>query len=245
MDEAARRRWSAIAHHDRAFASPLDTSRFAALVGQLDLQPLPYSVDFGCGKGEALRTVVREAGGTGTGIDRSAEMLAGADSLNGAITFVEADARTWLPDRPADLAICIGSTHIFGDGAAAAAALAGLVRPGGVVLIGDGYWRDEPPPSRLEEFGMRADELVELATLVEGIERAGLTPVAVQPSTLVEWDDYEWSLIRSVERWARQHPPDPDREAFLGQTRLMRDSYLQWRREFFGFALVAGVAAGS
>src|SRR5947209_8230872 len=113
MDDAQRRRWSALAHRNRGFCSPIDEGRFASLVNRLSLGPDPFAVDVGCGKAAALRAVIQSAGGRGTGIDQSPAMLAGADTLGGAVTLVETDARGWQPDQTADLAMCIGSTHIF------------------------------------------------------------------------------------------------------------------------------------
>ncbi len=198
-------------------------------------------MDLGCGKGEALRLVLALCGGTGTGIDLSARMLGDVGGSGASIEFIHADAAGWRRDRVADLAICMGSTHIFGGTAGASAALAGLVGRGGVVLVGDGYWRSVPATEHLRDFGMEANELTDLQRMVECVERQNLVPVAVQSSSEAEWDDYEWSLIRSVELWAMENPDDPDVEAFTSQTRRMRQTFLEWRRAAMGFAVVAAV----
>lgn len=241
MEADSRDRWSNLAHRTRRLCSPVDETRFVAFLRQLPLPPAPYVVDLGCGKGEALRLAVEVFGGTGTGIDLSARMLAEVGEGGASIELIQADAAAWRPGRSADLAICMGSTHIFGGMAAASSALAGLVGPGGVVLLGDGYWRSVPAEEHLREFGMEAKELTGLRGMVESVEQQGLVPVAVQPSSESEWDDYEWSLIRSVELWAMENPDDPDVEAFTSQTRMMRRTFLEWRRAAMGFALVAAV----
>jgi SAM-dependent methyltransferase len=239
MDEDSRDRWSALAHENRVFCSPVDLLRFRALVGVLPLPPSPYCVDLGCGKGAALREVIHLCGGSGTGVDRSPRMLQGAGRRAGGIDFIQTDARNWKPDRAPDLAMCIGSTHIFGGSAGAAAAMAAIIQPSGCVVVGDLYWRSTPDAADIAAFGMSEDELLSLAGLVSTVQQAGFTPIAVQPSSDTEWDDYEWSLRRSVELWARDNPTEPDREPFLTRSRHMRDTYLSWRREAFGFALIA------
>lgn len=244
MDSDARDRWSNLAHRNRRLCSPVDEARLVAFLKELPVPPAPYTVDLGCGKAEALRRVVELHGGSGTGVDISARMLADAFAGEWGIKFVQADAATWRPERQPDVAICIGSAHIFGGTEDAVAALAALVGPGGTVVVGDGYWRAMPTPAQLARFGMEPDELGDLAELVALVRRADLVPVAVQPSTDAEWDDYEWSLIRAVEVWADASPDDPDRAAFLSRTRFMRDTYLEWRRATFGFALVAGIKQG-
>lgn len=241
MDSDARDRWSNVAHRHRRLCSPVDEGRFAGLLQKLPLPSDPYVVDLGCGKGEAVRLVVELFGGTGTGVDLSARMLADVVGTGENVEFVHGDAASWRPDRTPDLAICMGSTHIFGGIAAAAAALGALVRRGGVVLVGDGYWRSAPAAEHLHAFGMHDDELVTLAEMVASVEHLNLVPVVVQPSSQAEWDDYEWSLIRSVELWAMENPNDPDVATFLSQTRIMRTTFLEWRRTAMGFALVAAV----
>jgi SAM-dependent methyltransferase len=241
VESDSREQWSNLAHRNRRLCSPVDETRLVALLGQLPLPSAPYVVDLGCGKGEALRLAVEMFGGTGTGIDLSAGMLAEVDEGGASIELIQADAAAWRPRRSPDLAICMGSTHIFGGTAGASSALAGLVGPGGVVLLGDGYWRSVPAAQHLQEFGMEANELTDLRSMVESVEQQGLVPVAVQPSSESEWDDYEWSLIRSVELWAVENPDDPDVEAFTSQSRMMRQTFLEWRRAAMGFAIVAAV----
>ena len=55
------------------------------------------------------------------------------------------------------LGICIGSTHAFGAGDSAYPntfeRLKQLVRPGGYLLIGEGYWKQEPAPEYLAFIG--------------------------------------------------------------------------------------------
>ena len=241
MDSDGRDRWSNLAHRERRLCSPVDEARFAGLLQRLPLPSAPYVVDLGCGKGAAVRLVLASFGGTGTGVDLSARMLADAVGNGENVAFVHADAATWRPDRMPDLAICMGSTHIFGGIGAAAGALAGLVRQGGIVLLGDGYWRSVPAAEHLRAFGMEVHDLADLHETVASVEHQSLVPVVVQPSSQAEWDDYEWSLIRSVELWAVENPNDPDVEAFLSQTRLMRNTFLEWRRTAMGFVLVAAV----
>jgi SAM-dependent methyltransferase len=241
VDRDARDRWSNVAHANRRLCSPVDEARLAAFLKELPVPPAPYTVDLGCGKAEALRRVVELHGGSGTGVDISARMLGDAFDGEWDIEFAQADAAMWRPERRPDVALCIGSAHIFGGAAGAAAALGALVAPGGIVVLGDGYWRAMPTAAELASFGMEPDELGDLTELVALVRRADLVPIAVQPSTDAEWDGYEWSLIRAVEVWAAANPDDPDGAEFLSRTRFMRDTYLEWRRAAFGFALVAAL----
>ena len=232
---------SNLAHRRRRLCSPVDEDRFTAFLRTLPVPAAPYAVDLGCGKGEALRLVHALYGGAGTGVDVSARMLGEANESAASIEFVQADAAGWRPDRMPDFVVCMGSTHIFGGIGQACRALAELVRPGGVALVEHGYWRSNPAAEDLEAFGMETTELTDLDQMVEQVEGQDLVPVDVQPSTQAEWDDYEWSLIRSVELWAMANPQNPDFDAFVARTRMMRQSFLKWRRAATGFALVGAV----
>ena len=241
MDPSDRALLSAIAHTDRRFAAPIDGDRFEIVVAALEPVREPMVLDIGCGKGEALRRIVARWGGHGMGIDLSAGAVDEACRLNAgaAIEVQVADARDLdLAAESFDVGVCIGSTHAFGSLAATLPALARLVRAGGRVVIGEGYWKQDPPQDGLDAFGMHRDELDSLERLVGRFEEAGLVPVLVQPSTDSEWDSYEWAWVRSVERWAAANPDDQRRDAFVAEAHVMRDSWLSWRRDAMGFALV-------
>jgi hypothetical protein len=69
-----------------------------------------------------------------------------------------------------------------------------------------------------------------------GVE-AGLIPMHATTATSDEWDEYEWKYCRSIERYAREQPNDPDVPEMLEQIRRWRDAYLRWGRDTLGFAV--------
>ena len=92
-------------------------------------------------------------------------------------------------------------------------ALHELVRPGGEVLLGEGYWRQPPSAEYLDALGgASADELPDYTGLMRAAEEAGLTPLYASVASEADWDRYEWRLILNAERWAAAHPADPGAE---------------------------------
>ena len=87
---------------------------------------------------------------------------------------MEAEAGPWLATRsePADLALCIGSTHAFGGLPGALDAILGAVRPGGCLLVGDLFWQREPHPDYEAIFGAEHG-IVSHADNVENTSRKG------------------------------------------------------------------------
>jgi SAM-dependent methyltransferase len=237
-----RFRFSTVAHADHVFCSPLSTSKADLLVELLDLPPSGRVLDVGCGKAELLLRIARRYGAFGVGVDPDGGFLAAARASADAhgvsqrMEFHEARvADVALEPASFDLALCIGSSHAYGTFAEALAALAGLVRPGGQVLIADLYWRQEPSPDYLALLGASAAiHLTHAGNEAAGLA-VGLAPFYSAVSSQDEWDHFEGLFCRAVERFARDQPDDPDAEAFRARIRQWREGYRRWGRDTLGF----------
>jgi ubiquinone/menaquinone biosynthesis C-methylase UbiE len=154
------------------------------------------------------------------------------------VTWVERDASR-LDARPAsfDLAVCIGSTHALGGYPETLRALAGLVRPGGHVLVGQGYWKRDPDPEYLARLGTTPDEMTAHEGNVTAGVAAGLEPAGAWTSRVEDWDRYESLYAETVERFAAAQPEDPDTPAMLERIRGWRETYRRWGRDTLGFGL--------
>ena len=73
---------------------------------------------------------------------------------------------------------------------------------------------------------------------------AGLIPMHAATANLDEWDEYEWKYCRSIERYAREQPEDPDVPAMLERIRKWRDAYLRWGRDTLGLRRLSLLSAG-
>ena len=67
-----------------------------------------------------------------------------------------------------------------------------------------------------------------------GVE-LGLVPLGAWTSTVDEWDDFEWTYQRIVERRAHGSPDDADAGRRLEQRREWMEGYLRWGRETLGY----------
>jgi hypothetical protein len=91
------------------------------------------------------------AGIIGAGIDMSrllteqaklrAEKLGVADQVK----FIHGDAAGYVSEEKVGVAACVGATWIDGGVAGTIALLAQSLLPGGIILIGEPYWRQLPP----------------------------------------------------------------------------------------------------
>lgn len=242
--QSLRDKYSFVSHVGLSILNPIPAAKLDEVIELLPIDSRARVLDVGCGKGELLiRTIARHGCG-GVGLDRSHAFLADAQAAAAAripgarLELHAVDASAFVVEPASyDAACCVGSTSIFGDTRAALRALARIARPGGFVLLGEGFWRKEPDPAYLASFGGRRDELVTHAeTAAMGVAE-GLVPHYACVASDDDWDRYEWLHCRAVERYAAENPHDPDAPALLARVRAWRDAYLRWGRETLGFGL--------
>jgi ubiquinone/menaquinone biosynthesis C-methylase UbiE len=205
----------------------------------------------GAGRGEC-RGESEEIGGKGgregircVGVDLNPRFLdearraAATRVPEGSLELIEGDVAAYLKTSsgPFDIALCTGSTHAFGGYRQTLHALARVVRPGGQLLVGEGYWRKDPEPGYLTALGTTRAEFHDHAgNVAVGVEE-GLVPLYSTVSSGDEWDRYEGLYLRAVERYTAEHPEDPDTPALRDHIRRWRDAYLRWGRDTLGFGL--------
>jgi SAM-dependent methyltransferase len=236
-------RYSWIAHSGRTILGPLDGSTLDALLDAAPLPPGARVLDVGCGKGDLLvRLAPRSA--NGIGIDHNPAFIADARELAAEagvadrLTFVVGGAAAEPLPRDLDLVACVGATQALGGPVRAPVAMAGLVRPGGFVVIGEAFWSANPTPEQLASFGVEPGEMLGLAGTIARMTNAELEFVASAESTPAEWDSYEDDYAGAIERWAADNPDDPDRTEFLARAAFFRSSWTEWRRDAMGFTTV-------
>ena len=239
-----RSKYTTISHRGLAYASPMPIAKMELVIDLLDLPAGGRVADFGAGKAELSIRLIERYGVQVTAIERASAFVEEARQRAAgrvpatALMLHEGDAAAVrIEPGSLDLAVCIGATEVHGGYAATLAALRSLVRPGGRVLVGEGYWKREPPPEYLVAIGAAAEEFASHADNVAAGVALDLLPAHAVTASEDDWDDYEWRHALAVERWASAHPDDPDKETLLARIRSWRDAYLRWGRDALGFGL--------
>jgi SAM-dependent methyltransferase len=239
-----RWRYYAITHADHVVCNPTSPERMDELIGLLDLPPAAHVWEAASGKGELLVRLAERYEVSGTGVDLSpyeiviARERAAARVPDAAIRFVEGDAAQHVPEPgSADLAVCLGASWIWGGHRGTLQALAEVARPGGLVLVGEPYWKREPDPEYLALQELERDAFSTLAGNAAIGREDGLTLLYAQPSTDADWDRYEFLQLQAAERFASANPGDPDIENLLARTHGEIDAYLRWGRLTLGWCI--------
>ncbi|MCE6994821.1 methyltransferase domain-containing protein [Saccharothrix sp. S26] len=222
------------------FNSPLSDATAYDLIGGLRLGAGATVVDYGCGWAELLlRAVEHEPGARGLGVDSDDYAIdrgranAEARGLTSRVTLERADVTTWRTE-PADVAISIGSSHAWGGTKQALEALHARLRPGGTLLLGDGFWERPPNAKSVEIFG--EEEFGTLAELVDLAMTCGYRLLNLATATLAEWDAFESRWCAARELWLLEHPDHPEADEVRKVVDDHRDGWLTGYRGHLGFA---------
>ena len=192
MDRAAVSR---IAHGDLPFFNPLSEQDVDEAIELLDLPPGARVLDVACGNAEVLRRIAARWDVEAVGYDSDAELVERARARAPDLRLTVSDEP---PTESFDLVVCIASSHALGG---FPAALGRLRELGGLVLLGEGYWRQEPSPEYLEALGGASrDELPDYGGLFEAAAGSGLVPLWACVAGEGDWDRYEWTQVLNAER---------------------------------------------
>jgi SAM-dependent methyltransferase len=233
-----------ITHRDHVFCNPLSSAKFDELIDVLRLAPRARVLDVACGKAELLIRLVERYSVSAVGVDispfciRDARAKAAARVSRAEISFIEMDGAHYKAgEEPFDLAMCVGASWIWHGHRDTLRSLSGFVRPDGLVLTGEPYWRRPPDPSYLAAERMRLEDFsTHDGNVAVGIE-VGLTPLYIIAGSEDDWDRYESLQWQAAERFAAEHPNDPDLPELLARVQKARDAYLRWGRDTMGWAL--------
>ncbi len=234
-----------IIHQRHVVMNPVDETKLERLYDLLELKPNARVIDIGCGKGEMLIRLVEKYNIKGLGIDKSPYCIREAEKRKGQripqadLRFLEMDGVNYKSQsgESSDLAMCIGATWIYGGYRNAVRALGGMTRSTGFVMVGEPFWRTNPPQEYLQSQGLSAESFDTHHGNVTTGESEGLRPVSTLVSSEEDWDRSEGLHWSAAAEYALAHPEDTDLEELLARDSRERESYLRSGREVLGWAI--------
>ncbi|MFC5143469.1 SAM-dependent methyltransferase [Streptomyces aureoversilis] len=227
--------------------NPITADKLAALGQALHLAPGTRALDLASGTGEMLCTWARDHRVTGTGVDIStvftekARARAAEVGVADQVDFVHGDASGYVADEPVDLASCVGATWIGGGVAGTVELLGRSLRPGGLMLIGEPYWRQAPPAQDVIEgchAGSRADFWM-LPELIGHFGDLGYDVVEMVLADQDSWDRYQAAQWFNLRCWLDQNPDDELAAEVRAELATGPARYVQHTREYLGWGVFA------
>src|SRR5574340_1771172 len=227
--------------------NPITPEKLATLAAALSLGPGTRVLDLGSGSGEMLCTWARDHGVTGTGIDMSqlfteqAKLRAEELGVTEQVTFIHGDAAGYVSDEKAGVAACLGATWIAGGVAGTIELLAQSLRPGGLILIGEPYWRQLPPTEDVAR-GCLAGSISDFLLLPDLLASFGPLGYDVVEMVLADqdgWDRYEAAKWLTMRRWLEGNPGDELAADVRAQLTSEPERYATYTREYLGWGVFA------
>jgi len=238
--------FSYIGHSRHKFNNPMSEAKLVHTLSLLPLNPGGRVLEIGSGHGELARRLVHQFDIQVHAVENSALALEEARRLTSEnapeshISWMQEDAGTYLStveNGYFDAAICVAASHALGGMESTLRHLSRVVRPGGSILIGEGYWKKKPDASYLGALGTEEQELLQYDTTVLLGERFGLTPLWAVVASEDDWDRFEWNYSLAIEEYCQEHPEDPAVNEMQDKIRSWRRTYLTWGRDTLGFGL--------
>ncbi len=233
-----------IAEKNHRILNPFTESKLMLLGAICRLKPGMRQLDLACGKAEMLSRWAQTYGIHGVGVDISPVFLAAAHAraeelgVASSLTFVEGDAGKYVAEPASfDVVSCIGATWIGQGLVGTIELMQPALKPGGMLLVGEPFWNEEPPEEAVKAIGVSRDDFASLVGTLDRFESAGVELVEMVLANHDDWDRYEAMRWSAVFDYLRAHPDTPDADELRQQNARNRRSHLEYQRRYLGWGV--------
>lgn len=230
--------------------NPITPENLATLGAALRLESGARVLDLGSGSGEMLCTWARDHGVTGTGIDMSqwfteqAKLRAVELGVAEQVKFIHGDAAGYVSDEKVSVAACVGATWIAGGFSGTIELLARSLSTGGIILIGEPYWRQLPPTEDVAKGCLAGSisEFLMLPKLLASFGRLGYDVIEMVLADQDGWDRYEAAKWFTMRRWLEANRDDEFAKEIRARLASEPERYATYTREYLGWGVFALMA---
>lgn len=237
----------AIRERDHRVHDPFTEEELSTLGRAIRLRSGTTVLDLASGSGEMLCAWARDHGITGTGVDISTVFVSAAQAravelgVDDRVTFVRDNAAGYVTSTPVDVAACIGASWIANGIEGTIALLERSVRTGGLLLVGEPFWRMEPPDQATVEgcHLSSRDDCHDLPGLVALFGALGWDLVEMVLADEDSWDRYVAAQWFTVRAWLDANPDDELAGAFRAELDSAPLRYVRYQRPYLGWGVFA------
>jgi SAM-dependent methyltransferase len=227
--------------------NPITADKLATLGAALRLEPRTRVLDLGSGSGEMLCTWARDHDVMGTGVDMSqlfteqARLRAQELGVAHQVKFIHGDAAGYVSDDKVAVAACVGATWIGGGVAGTIELLVRSLRTGGILLIGEPYWRQLPPTEDAARgcLASSISDFLLLPGLLGHFRQLGYDVVEMVLADQDGWDRYEAAKWLTMRRWLEANPDDELASEVRAKLTSEPERYAAYTREYLGWGVFA------
>lgn len=160
------------------------------------------------------------------------------------VHFIHNDAAGYVANEKCDVAACVGATWIAGGFAGTVELLAQSLKPGGIMLIGEPYWRQLPATDEIAQAcGVSSTtDFLTLPGLVSAFDDLGYDVVEMVLADQEGWDRYEAAKWLTTRRWLEANPDDDFAAEVRAELNISPKRHVTYAREYFGWGVFALIA---
>ena len=229
--------------------NPFTAEKFATLGAALRMKSGTRVLDLGSGSGEMLCTWARDYGISGVGVDMSqlfseqAKLRAKELGVADRVEFIHGDATGYVTDKKVGVAACVGATWIGGGVAGTIELLTKSLQHGGIILIGEPYWRLTPIEDVARGCGVDSvSEFLMLPELIASFGDLGYDVVEMVLADQEGWDRYEAAKWLTMRLWLEANPGDDFAQEVRAKLTAEPKRYATYTREYLGWGVFALMA---
>ena len=157
------------------------------------------------------------------------------------VKFIHDNAAGYVSDEMVDVAACVGATWIAGGVAGTIELLAQSLHSGGIILIGEPYWRQLPSTEDVAKgcLANSISDFLMLPELLASFDHFGYDVVEMVLADQDGWDRYEAAKWLTMRRWLEANPDDEFAKDVRAKLTSEPVRYAAYTREYLGWGVFA------